>query len=608
MATHAEPQYACTLAEKLHQFSEQRKYTDFAICIDDARVECHKLVICASSPFFDALCSTDAGTTEAQLNSLRNYDLNERMQLVSAVRKFFYLGTVNLGDENVEKMLQAADCIRQQPLTDKCESFLVANLNIRKGKRYHNIARRFHLQSLFQRCDRLKKERFAQVIRTPWFTEMEIDEAVDYLQDGELLMYNGEDDRLLAIHLWFKQHLHHHRLEEFFHRIFPLVRLQDCTQYQIESVAIGENGCVLLQNELNRYLYHHFRMPHEIPGTTGLADFVGPPHPAFAGTTNPTGPQPPSEARYPTTTRHPRDIPHSVFPLPQRVLVIGGRDAGNNIHSGIQVFNEDTSEWTRIATDCDYDQCDFSSITAGQNSIIVNGGHNKLTRRPSSSVRIFHVGNLQWSTLQEMPCPRERHATACAGNRFLVFGGFYLNERLEQRPCTQVDILNPTTSTWSHGQRMQFSVSHAGIAVSRLDVLIIGGDVGNNRPLTRTQMFKMEENLWTQCQNMPRAQEYPTVSPVAVDRTVFVLAGDDFLQYDIAQNQWTALEPRPNLSLWSAMTVHNRKLKVLGGLNQDGTTRTEVQSYDLNERTWSSNPPLPFPLAYHSAFVMCSSV
>ena len=217
-------------------------------------------------------------------------------------------------------------------------------------------------------------------------------------------MYNGEDDQLLAIHLWLKQDLHH-RLEEFFHRIFPLVRLQDCTQYQIESVAIGENGCVLLQNELNRYLYHHFRMSPEIPGATSLSHFVGPPHPdehfALAGTANTTGPQPSSEfeAHYPTTS-HPRS-----FALTERLLVIGGRDAGNNNHTGILVLNEDTSEWTRIATACDYDQCDLPSITAGQKSIIISGGHNKLTGRPSASVRRFHVGNLQLNGPLCEKCP-----------------------------------------------------------------------------------------------------------------------------------------------------------------------------------------------------------
>ena len=74
-----------------------------------------------------------------------------------------------------------------------------------------------------------------------------------------------------------------------------------------------------------------------------------------------------------------------------------------------------------------------------------------------------------------MPCPRERHVTACAGNKFLVFGGLYQNERLEQKLCAQVDILDPTRNVWSQGQRMRCPVNHAGIAVSRLDVLIIGG-------------------------------------------------------------------------------------------------------------------------------------
>ena len=135
----------------------------------------------------------------------------------------------------------------------------------------------------------------------------------------------------------------------------------------------------------------------------------------------------------------------------------------------------------------------------------------------------------------------------------------------------------------------------------------MGGDAGHG-PLPKTQMFKTEQNMWIPCQDMPRAQEYPTVSPVAVDHTVFVLAGVDFLQYDITQNQWTALERRPNLSLWCAMIVQNRKLKVLGGLNQDLSTRTEVQSYDLDEGTWSIATPLPFPLSNHFAFVIHSSV
>ena len=292
--------------------------------------------------------------------------------------------------------------------------------------------------------------------------------------------------------------------------------------------------------------------------------------------------------------------------FPEQLLVVGGRDAVSNVHSGIQIFNETRFDWTRIAADRYYDRYDSSSITAGQNSIIISGGYDKVARCLSSSVRRFSVVNLQWSPLPDLPCPRERHTTACTGNKFLVFGGLYQNERLEQKPCERVDILNVVTNVWSQGQRMRCPVNHAGIAVSRSDVLIIGGDV-DDRLSAMTQMFKTEQNMWFPCQDMPRAQEYPIVSPVALDRTVFVLAGLDFMQYDIAHNQWTALEPMPTLSLWSAMILQNRKLKVLGGLNQDGTTRIEVQSYDLGERRWNITTPLPFPLAYHSAFVMRSS-
>ena len=300
MASRAQPEYACALAEKLHQFFEQRKYTDFAICIDDARVECHKPVICAAIPYFDALCSTDAGTTEAALNGLRNYDYEERMQLVSAVRKFIYLGAVKLDDENVEKMLQAAGDTRHQQLTDKCERFLVDKVNVRKDKRYEELAVQFDLRTLSDRCNQLKKEQFKQVIRTSWFLEMQIDEAVDYLQDNEL--HHSEDDRLLAIHLWLKEHLlPHDRLEEKFHRLLELIRLQKCTHYQIENITVSENGCVLLKNELNRYLYLHPSTPPEIPGVTDPSAFVGPTHPI------------------PTVSLHPNDIPLSWFFFPRAI-------------------------------------------------------------------------------------------------------------------------------------------------------------------------------------------------------------------------------------------------------------------------------------------------
>ena len=551
----AQPDYAVWLVERLHQLCDDQETTDFTLGLGRASVRCHKVILSACSETLQAICRD--GRSEAHLDTYDGSD-EECSRILHDVRDFMYLGTTNLTDDNVEIMIRAADYIGLQKLFHSGEQFLLNNLNASNGQHYEVIATRCNLGCVSERCEMVKKERFPEVIRTGWFQDMSVDDAHLYLQARDN-QTGCEDNVLLAVHLWMQNHP---GLDEGtkadFERLYSLIRIEQCTSDKMLRIAEDPNVCIFLQSKLDRYLRQQAVPPVTCP--------------------SPSAPSP---------------------PVPPALLVVGGRRGNNDKHSGILRFD---TEWTNIAASHTCGNYDFYSVATGQDSLVISGGYDIQRRQSSCVVMQFSLHSLAWSALLDLPVPRERHGSACVNNKLGIFGGQLTNLR---QVDSRVDILDLSSGIWSEGRRMPHPVSHPGVAVNGTNIIVIGGDV-NGTVINKTQMYKVDVNEWKVCADMPVSREYVSNSTAVVDHSVYVLAGSDFLRYDIGPDQWTTLDQKPRLTrLWSVMVLDSGQLRVIGGLDPGGIYERTIQTYDLQQQTWRVEPQgLAYPLAYHSAFMI----
>ena len=140
---------AVSMVRLLYRSSLQADGTDFKIYAGSKTVHCHRMVICAECEYFDAICNT--GVMEYSFDEdsvMAEHDGG----ILAAVIRFFYLGTVALTDENVELILAASDVIEYGHLKETCQLHLLKNLNINNCRMYQDIAEKFQLRNLKNKC------------------------------------------------------------------------------------------------------------------------------------------------------------------------------------------------------------------------------------------------------------------------------------------------------------------------------------------------------------------------------------------------------------------------------------------------------------------------
>ena len=154
MSDRVDKDFAAELALVMFQSSHDKNFTDFKIRAGARTVTCHRVVICANSDYFKAICKS--GMSEAVVDSAILTEGDG--EILEAVVKYMYLGTISLTARNVEAMTVAADFIALDRLVQKCEEFMVANLSVPKLLPYHKLAKKMKLDNLSSACLKLGKK------------------------------------------------------------------------------------------------------------------------------------------------------------------------------------------------------------------------------------------------------------------------------------------------------------------------------------------------------------------------------------------------------------------------------------------------------------------
>ncbi len=280
-------------------------------------------------------------------------------------------------------------------------------------------------------------------------------------------------------------------------------------------------------------------------------------------------------------------------------MILGGRNV--QLHNDIVLFDPDKQPPTMDSIMTHAPLYNFS-VCAVPDGFIMSGGIASTTSIPN--VKQFSLTTLSWSDLPDMMKPVQRHGSAYLDGCLYTLGGCYRENGQTKQRYPSVHALDLSTLSWTECRPLSQAVDAPGIAVVDKDILAIGGYTGKVW-LKQTLKYNSRTGKWSQCQPMPKTG-CVDASTAVVNRQVFVLDRDLFLQYDVPTDTWTELSLPMKPSQCCAMVLKQKRLIALGGFDEEYKKPNDrVQTYDLASKTWKvEKSTMPVALLGHSAIVV----
>ena len=394
--------YRSELAQSLYHFALDRKFTDFKITAKNTTIHCHQVVISSNSEYFRHICLS--GNREA---NLEDTILADNGEILTAVIKYMYLGTVQLTAANVENLILAANFIKFDQLKRKCEQFAVADLSVNNLLPYVSLTKKVRLSSLCDACHKLSVEKFQEVIKTEWLPSLSVDEVIAYLKDDNLKV-TSEDQVLDALTLWLQNSAQPNIVKEkSVYALLSCVRLRFCSKAKLEAIAKDTMVIEKFRLKISEYLIH---------GLHG----EGEPRKSYRDTQPKEGDTP---STFSVTT--PKE-PEAEKLYKETVVIVGGQTTGRKPHENVVSLEKTSDAITTRSSICADCQC--YSVCSEADCLIVSGGQNCSTNTSVSKVLKFCSTTGKWTDLPDMLEARDLHGSVCLKNKIYFIPHFWVTD------------------------------------------------------------------------------------------------------------------------------------------------------------------------------------
>ncbi|XP_076305992.1 beta-scruin-like isoform X2 [Tachypleus tridentatus] len=239
-----------------------------------------------------------------------------------------------------------------------------------------------------------------------------------------------------------------------------------------------------------------------------------------------------------------------------------------------------------------------------------------------STIR-YHILKDQWEYFDQMPEPRNHHASVFLNSSIYVIGGYDPDERKsgEMVPTGTTYVLDVTTKQWEKKRNMICARAHHGVVTIGGRIYVMGGRDSMGRVVSSMEVYTPETDTW----EMERPMPIPRMGLGAVTYLgcIWVLGGltsfpensdsdlpvlDSVLCYDPVTKIWTSRPPLRTARAYCSAVVAQNTLWVVGGCCVSRSNRNHLESigfldmYNTDYNEWENRAELQVPR--HSAGVV----
>ncbi|XP_076874443.1 kelch-like protein 35 isoform X2 [Brachyhypopomus gauderio] len=516
------------IVQVLNSFRQSSIFTDVVLQVEGREFPCHRAALCAASRYFRTMFMGRMREEHQRAVSLEAVSAAAMEHLLD----FIYVGRVQLREESVVVVFQAADLLDVPELSRLCAEFLERCVRHANCLSLLDFAVLYSLQPLLQRCQRLLWQDFTAVSRHEEFLDLPA-ERVHELLDSEKLQAT-EEELVEAVLLW-AQRLPGQRvvpLAQLLGRLrLPLLDPVFFTDVLEADDLVQEcRDCWVLLQEARQYRVYGREISSE------------------------------------------RTRPRRRSGWAEMIVVIGGHyRSGISWASLTEKLDPTSGKWLPSATVPGYGKCEFA-VCELQNHIYLSGGQLN-----SSDVWRLVPQLDQWVRVGSMKTGRWRHMMTCLRGKLYAVGGYNGHQRLSSVECYSV-----FENVWKPVAPLLLAVSSAALASCAGKLYVIDGATNDTCNSNKVQCYDPVKDEWTFVSSCPFSQR--CIDAVSLNGSIYVAGGllDNLYCYTPRSDAWSKVAELPIKLENCGLTVCNGKVYIVGG-------RDEAAS--PVDRMWAFDPP-----------------
>ncbi|KAJ8321330.1 hypothetical protein KUTeg_001188 [Tegillarca granosa] len=517
MADSWRSEISLVIYNALEEMYRSQRHTDCEVIVNEVSYKCHRAVLAAVSPYFDAMFSS--GMIES-LNGIVHLQ-GVSPQIFEKILSFIYSGQKVVAIENADELLKAAAMLQIKELHKKCENFLLGKITSENCIGAWKLSKSHDCPALSKASWSLIMECFEDISRSDDFMYLDADDLISIITNDNLKVSN-EEVVCDAVFRWYgsdptlrKQQT----IDMFQYLRLPLLS----SEYLLHEV---EPLDIVVENSRCREIVREAISYQMLPARR--SDF-----------------------------NSPRVAFRTHSSMEEILIVLGGYNAIGEKVVDMLAYSFNKHKWFFLTPLPLLLGREFASCVFG-NDIFVSGGSQKLDC-------LLRSENNDWYRCTALQQGRRRHAMVAVGDSIYVLGGYDDNIKEEtSKTLSTVDEYNINSRTWKKIGDLPIPVRSMASAVAKEKIYIYGGILFNERETDDIQYFDSRLQTSGVISKMPNLCKLSKA--VTSEKRVFIICTDGSIVEMLDDGKCETVQVISSFTRRRFGAVHHRgNVLIIGG-------------------------------------------
>lgn len=526
----------------MEEIRRQGKLCDVTVRVDEASFSAHRIVLCATIPYFQAMFTSDMLESRQREVTIKGIDSAAMEQLI----QFAYSGRIAIQPHNAHSLMIGASYLQMTQVRDACAAFFEKRLEPANVVSVRQFAENLSCLRLVEAADQFLERHFSQVALDDEFVGLQA-ERVEELLGRDRLCVASEEQVFEALMRWVRKEpqLRTPYLPDLLAKVrLPLLS----PVYLTDAVATEE---LIRSSHRCRDLVDEAKDFHLLPERRPLMQ---------------------------SFRCRPRCSGDDAVGL---LYAVGGLTKAGDSLSTVEVMDPVTGKWSPAEAMSMLRS--RVGVAVLRDKLYAIGGYNGSERL--NTVEVLDGARRQWSRAAPMTCKRSAVGAAALGQRLFVCGGYDGVTSLNT-----VESYDPDGDVWTPAPAMNKHRSAAGVAAFDGHVYGLGGHDGLSI-FDSVERFDPTTGVWLHAAAM--LSKRCRLGVAVLGGALYACGGYDgstFLRsveaYDARAGRWTPVAAMNVARSRVALAANGDRLYAVGGY--DGVANlSSVEVFDPRNGVWN---------------------
>jgi len=531
------PVYVQKFLQNLNLLRKDSRFCDVEITCGKVVRHAHRVVLSASSPYFEAMFRL--GLSENQQQKVQLHSIAP--EILDSLIEFIYTNKIDINQVNVQELLAAADMLQIYEVVEGCCEYLVRELHVSNAL---GILRFSEAHA----CENLQKSALTFVNTN--FPDVALEqELLDLphmllirLIASESLRVDSEFQVFNAALRWIKHDIIHRRRYVFdilSNVRLPLVpiRLLDAAIAECEDISL-QVALKSIKKDLVSGRGHlvPVRVSPRICAKKNIFVIGG-------SRREPSNLQSwktdcifESVVKYDIYRKEWSEVaPMQIGRILPGVAALGGKifvfggERGSQILANGEAYDPQTNSWEPLAPMIT-PRCEFGLCTLGGTLIAVGGW---VGEDIGGTMECYDPVKDVWTRMGELPEARFSMGVVSFEGLIYIVGGC----STASRHLPDLISYNPVTGEWAKLARMQTARCQMGVTILDRHLYVVGGNSSHQEVLQTVERYSFDDDKWQTVSPMSVARASPAVC--SADGLLYVAGGDQTCEVNFYRAQIT---------------------------------------------------------------------